>query len=137
MQAAARENLADAKVVVGVGSFFTALAPAQPGSLPPSSRRDSDHGESAELLSYEGGDFHEGTFYGMTTKPIELEHGERYGKLTVLKKIKTKRGIRYRCGCTCGNSDTIVRAAQLMKGSVTACLKCSSMNVANTHAQPQ
>lgn len=136
MQAAARENFANAKVIVRVRSFFTARASAQPGSLSPSSRRISDHGEPTELLSYEGGDFHERTFYGMTTKPIELEHGERYGKLTVLKKIKTKRGIRYRCGCTCGNSDTIVRAAQLMKGRVTACLKCTSTSVANTRKQP-
>lgn len=47
-----------------------------------------------------------------------LEHGERYGKLTVLTKIKTARGTKYRCGCTCGFSGVLLRAAQLMKGSV-------------------
>lgn len=61
-----------------------------------------------------------------------LEHGERYGKLTVLTKIKTARGTKYRCGCVCGYSGVLLRAAQLMKGSVTACLKCTSTSVANT-----
>jgi hypothetical protein len=35
--------------------------------------------------------------------PIELEHGERYGKLTVLEKvISDKRGPKYICGCAYG-----------------------------------
>lgn len=55
---------------------------------------------------------------------VALEHGERYGKFTVIGRIKTKRGIRYRVGCTCGYQKTLLRAAQLMKGSVKACLKC-------------
>lgn len=65
---------------------------------------------------------------------IELEHGERYGKLRVLRKVSTKRGIRYRVGCECGYSGMLLRAAQLMKGRVTACLKCET--IANTSKQP-
>jgi hypothetical protein len=35
--------------------------------------------------------------------PTTLEHGERYGSLTVLRKITSKkRGPRYQCGCDCG-----------------------------------
>lgn len=60
----------------------------------------------------------------MNLAPIEIQHGERFGRLTVLKKLKTGRGTRYRVGCTCGYSGMLLRAAQLMKGSVTACLKC-------------
>jgi hypothetical protein len=56
--------------------------------------------------------------------PVTIEHGERFGKLTVLRRLETKRGIRYRCGCVCGYQRVMVRAAQLMKGSVSACLKC-------------
>lgn len=58
---------------------------------------------------------------------IVLEHGERYGKLRVLKQVRTKRGIRYRVGCGCGYSGMLLRAAQLMKGRVTACLRCSPL----------
>jgi hypothetical protein len=60
------------------------------------------------------------------TTPIELQHGERYGQLTVLKKVKSKRGWRYRCGCACGFGFVIANATQLMKGRVTACLKCTT-----------
>lgn len=56
--------------------------------------------------------------------PIALEHGKIFGKLTVLGTVKTKRGNRYRVGCECGYSGMLLRAAQLTKGSVTACLKC-------------
>jgi hypothetical protein len=60
----------------------------------------------------------------MLLAPITLEHGEVYGKLTVLDRVHTKRGTRYRVGCTCGYSGMLLRAAQLMKGSVKGCLKC-------------
>lgn len=62
----------------------------------------------------------------MNLAPVTLEHGERFGKLTVRERIKTKRGTRYICGCVCGYPNVIARAGQLMKGRVTACLKCSS-----------
>lgn len=61
----------------------------------------------------------------MEDKPLVLEHGERFGKLKVLSQVRTKRGIRYRVGCECGYSGMLLRAAQLMKGSVTACQKCT------------
>ena len=67
----------------------------------------------------------------MNLAPIELQHGERYGKLTVLRKVKTSRGWQYRVGCVCGFTGTILRASQLMKGKVTACLKCSSASAAS------
>jgi hypothetical protein len=60
----------------------------------------------------------------MILRPVELEHGERYGKLTVLGKVKTKNGTRWRCGCECGFSGVLVRTNELMKGRVKSCLKC-------------
>lgn len=50
---------------------------------------------------------------------VTLEHGERYGMLTVLRK----RGHRYSVGCECGWRFK-VSARKLMKGEVKACLKC-------------
>lgn len=62
----------------------------------------------------------------ITLKKLELAHGDRFGKLTVLEKVKTKKGrTLYRCGCECGNSSRLVRAADLTKGRVTGCLACS------------
>jgi hypothetical protein len=55
---------------------------------------------------------------------IELHHGERFVKLTVIEKVSTNRGNRYRVGCVCGYSGMILRAGQLMSGRVTACLRC-------------
>lgn len=52
--------------------------------------------------------------------PVRLEHGERYGKLTVLRK----RGRRYRCGCECGFRQ-LVSAKALMSGRVKACDRCT------------
>ena len=60
----------------------------------------------------------------MELKPVTLEHGEKFGRLTVIEPIKTKRGIRYRVGCLCGYSGLLVKANHLMKGRVKACLKC-------------
>lgn len=61
----------------------------------------------------------------MNLAPVTLEHGERFGKLTVLRKINSKkRGPRYVCGCACGFSGFIATANQLMRGRVKACLKC-------------
>lgn len=64
----------------------------------------------------------------MNLAPVELEHGERYGKLTVLKKAesKKKRGPKYVCGCACGYAPVFVKARHLMSGRVTSCLKCAS-----------
>ena len=54
-----------------------------------------------------------------------LEHGERYGKLTVLEQVITKKGrTRYRVGCECGYSGMLCGVNQLMKGKVKSCVKC-------------
>jgi hypothetical protein len=58
-------------------------------------------------------------------QPSTFEHGERYGKLTVIEKVKTKNGARWRVGCECGYSGLLVRANDLLKGRMTACLKCA------------
>ena len=60
-------------------------------------------------------------------KPVTLEKGEVFGKLTVLGKVKTRKhsGDLYYCGCVCGYQRVRARAGQLMKGKVKACLKCS------------
>lgn len=61
----------------------------------------------------------------MILAPVTIEHGERFGKLTVLRKLKSeKRGPRYVCGCACGFKNLIASANQLMRGRVKACLKC-------------
>lgn len=52
-----------------------------------------------------------------------LEHGERYGSLTVLRKLPSGK---YRCGCVCGFSDVKVRANALMRGRVKSCKRCAS-----------
>lgn len=63
----------------------------------------------------------------MNIAPPTLEHGERYGKLTVLRKlVSKKRGPRYICGCECGCSKVKATANELLKGRVKACLKCSN-----------
>ena len=62
----------------------------------------------------------------MNLAPIELEHGERFANLTVLEKIVSdKRGPKYRCGCACGKR-VYAKARQLMRGEVTACVRCSA-----------
>lgn len=68
----------------------------------------------------------------MSLGPITLSHGERYGKLTVLRKIKSHGGWQYRCGCECGNSKTIVTAKKLMKDKVRACANCRNSTSANS-----
>ncbi len=56
---------------------------------------------------------------------ITLAHGERYGRLTVLERISSKkRGPMYRCGCVCGNSRELFRAGRLMSGRDTECNMC-------------
>ena len=62
----------------------------------------------------------------MILKQPTLNHGERYGKLTVLGKVKTAHGWKYRVGCVCGNSRELHNAYRLMKGKVTQCGKCQS-----------
>ena len=62
----------------------------------------------------------------MQLAPITLQHGERYGRLTVLAKVKSSNGWSYRCGCECGTSDNYFKAKKLMSGKVKACRKCAS-----------
>lgn len=52
---------------------------------------------------------------------MTLNHGERYGKLTVLGKAEHGR---YKCACVCGFSDVKVRAKALMSGRVKSCRRC-------------
>lgn len=62
---------------------------------------------------------------GLILKPVTLKHGERYGKLTVLGRVDTKNGVRWRVGCACGYSGMLVRAREVMSGKVKACRECS------------
>ena len=57
----------------------------------------------------------------MNLPPVTLDHGERYGKLIVLRK----RDNRYSVGCTCGRR-ILVTARKLMKGETKSCGKCSA-----------
>jgi len=61
----------------------------------------------------------------MELKPVTLEHGERYGRLTVLAKVKVPgRGPAYRCACDCGFQKFYARASHLMRGKVKSCVRC-------------
>lgn len=53
-------------------------------------------------------------------------HGERFGRLTVLCKAKSKRkqGPRYQCGCACGKM-LFVKGSKLRKMEQTSCGRCS------------
>lgn len=62
----------------------------------------------------------------MNLAPIVLEHGERFGSLTVIETVISKqRGKKYRCGCICGNAFFYAKARQLMRGEVKECARCS------------
>ena len=62
----------------------------------------------------------------MNLAPINLEHGEVFGSLTVLSKVKASNGnTLYRVGCTCGFSGLFFSAKKLMSGKVKACRKCT------------
>lgn len=60
---------------------------------------------------------------------VTLEHGERYGKLTVLGRVDTDKGPKYRVGCQCGYSGMLVRKNALMRGRVKSCVKCRANTV--------
>ena len=53
---------------------------------------------------------------------IVLDHGERYGSLTVLKKLPSGK---YKCGCICGFTGVKASAKALMRGFVKSCKRCS------------
>ena len=62
-----------------------------------------------------------------------LEHGERYGKLTVLRKTPSGK---YLVGCACGFSGIKVSAKKLMRGEVKSCRSCATSAKRN-HQQIQ
>ena len=55
---------------------------------------------------------------------MNLDHGERYGKLTVLRKTPSGK---YICVCICGTPRTKASAKQLMRGEVKECRRCSGI----------
>lgn len=57
-----------------------------------------------------------------------FSHGERYGRLTVLRRAESKRkqGPRYQCGCVCGKR-VFVKGSKLRKGITTSCGKCAPL----------
>lgn len=57
----------------------------------------------------------------MTLAPIVLHHNERYGSLTVLRKLPSGK---YLVGCACGWSKCAYRPQRLMRGRVTKCSRC-------------
>lgn len=58
----------------------------------------------------------------------KLEHGEVYGKLTVLGSVKKYNGTTlYRVGCVCGHSGLLFSARKLMSGKVKACRRCEAV----------
>lgn len=58
-------------------------------------------------------------------KPLLLEKGERFGKLTVIEYVGTKRYNKkvhrmWKCKCDCGK-ETIVIQHNLMSGNTQSC----------------
>lgn len=52
---------------------------------------------------------------------LKNETGNRYGRLTVLKRAENKnRHVRWHCICDCGN-ETVVRGNYLRSGATTSC----------------
>lgn len=64
---------------------------------------------------------HRGDFtVGIELKKLQIEHGDRFGKLTVLREVAASRGQRFEVGCVCGGRFK-VRVSKLRKGEVTSC----------------
>ena len=59
----------------------------------------------------------------MTAIPLP---GDRYGKLTVIRKVGKgdNRGARYACRCACGFAPFFVKTPKLNSGTVTQCKRC-------------
>ncbi len=65
----------------------------------------------------------------MKIAPQTLERGERYGTLTVLRKVSSdNRGPRYQCGCDCGVRLVFASAGELMRGEVKCCRRCQRIS---------
>lgn len=54
---------------------------------------------------------------------IELQPGEVYGELTVVKEAYSPKKRKYLCKCSCGN-ETKVRLDHLRTGHTTSCGRC-------------
>ena len=53
--------------------------------------------------------------------------GDRYGKLTVVRKVGKGdgRGAKYACRCDCGNRELFfAKPSELNSGRVTKCKRC-------------
>lgn len=55
------------------------------------------------------------------SRPADLEHGDRFGKLTVLARVQTSHGPKYRVGCECGMR-LLMKETALKKRK--ACVRC-------------
>lgn len=58
------------------------------------------------------------------SRPADLEHGDRFGKLTVTKLVKTKGGLKYRVLCGC-KRELYLRKHALTEGRKTSCSRCA------------
>ena len=57
---------------------------------------------------------------------IEIKPGSRFGRLTVLNRLKDRTDAAFACRCECSQI-RIVRMFFLKNGTVTACAKCSHL----------
>lgn len=85
----------------------------------PSPRRAREHLDSALPSLRRSVAAKEGCVIATTA----LEHGSRFGDLTVLRPCHTKNGLKYRVGCACG-LQMLLRPGQLTGGRYTACGRC-------------
>jgi hypothetical protein len=53
----------------------------------------------------------------------EVEIGQRFGKLIVVGKATTKKGLHWLCRCDCGRDNTVYQS-NLIHGASTACRYC-------------
>lgn len=65
------------------------------------------------------------------SKRIEVNQGDRYNKLTIVKEVFTKSRRAFLCRCDCGN-ETEVILNNLRTGNVTSC-GCYHKEVKTTH----
>ena len=69
---------------------------------------------------------HQNPAYGAWMNAIP-EAGDRYGRLTVMRKVGKGdgRGAKYACRCACGNpAKFFAKPSELNSGRVTKCKRC-------------
>lgn len=59
--------------------------------------------------------------------------GKQFGELVVLEKVYINNKLKWRCKCSCGNSDYYAYSDELNSGRKTMCNKCGNANAHIKH----